>query len=369
VTALDFAIEATDGRARTARVRTVRGEFETPCFMPVGTRATVRTLSSVDLERLGADVVLANTYHLMLRPGSDVIGAVGGLHRFMGWDGHVLTDSGGFQVFSLESGGNVAVDDDGVTFRSVYDGGLQRLTPEGAVAIQERLGADIQMALDVCPPLPSPPEVVRTAVDRTAAWAERARRAHRREGQALFGIVQGGTDTALRAESAERTRALDFDGYGIGGFSVGESRDEMRPALAATTAALPPDRPRYLMGVGDPVGLVDAVAHGVDLFDCVLPTRLARHGTILTGAGRLNLKNAAHATDPSPLDPDCRCEVCERWSRAYLRHLLMVQEPTAARLLTLHNVAWLLGLVARIRTAIRGGTLADLHLELAANWS
>jgi queuine tRNA-ribosyltransferase len=349
-------------------VRTARGEFETPCFMPVGTRATVRTLSSADLERLGAEVVLANTYHLMLRPGAEVIGAVGGLHRFMGWDGHLLTDSGGFQVFSLESGGNVTVDDDGVTFRSVYDGDLQRLTPETAVAIQERIGADIQMVLDVCPPLPSPPEVVRRAVDRTAAWAERARRAHRREGQAQFGIVQGGTDPALRTESAQRTTALGFDGYGIGGFSVGETRDEMRPALAATTAALPADRPRYLMGVGDPLGLVEAVAHGVDLFDCVLPTRLARHGTILTTAGRLNLRNAAHAADAGPLDPECPCEVCGRWSRAYLRHLLMVQEPTAARLLTLHNVAWLLGLVTRMRAAIRAGGLADLHTQLAVNW-
>jgi queuine tRNA-ribosyltransferase len=336
--------------------------------MPVGTRGSVRTLSTADLEDLGAEVVLANTYHLMLRPGADVIAGLGGLHRFMDWSGHLLTDSGGFQVFSLDAGGNVAVDDDGVSFRSVYDGSAHRLTPERAVELQEHLGADIQMVLDVCPPLPSPPEVLRVAVDRTAAWAERARRAHRREGQALFGIVQGGADPELRRESAARTTDIGFDGYGIGGFSVGERRDEMLPALEATTASLPVGQPRYLMGVGDPVGLMEAVACGVDLFDCVLPTRLGRHGTILTDAGRVNLRNAAHATDDGALDPACRCEVCRRWSRAYLRHLLMVQETSAPRLLTLHNVAWLLGLVDRIRAAIRSGTLARVRSQVIAAW-
>jgi queuine tRNA-ribosyltransferase len=234
--------------------------------------------------------------------------------------------------------------------------------------VQEALGADVQMVLDVCPPLPSPPDVVRRAVERTAAWAARARRAHRREGQALFGIVQGGVDEDLRRESAARTVAVGFDGYGIGGFSVGEPRDEMLPALAATLDALPADRPRYLMGVGDPVGIVEAVALGVDLFDCVLPTRLARHGTVLTTAGRLNLRNAANARDAGPLDPACPCPVCGRWSRGYLRHLLSVGEPTAARLLTLHNVAWLLALVGRVRAAVRAGTLAALRAEVAAAW-
>ncbi|MGH9242883.1 MAG: tRNA guanosine(34) transglycosylase Tgt [Acidimicrobiales bacterium] len=360
-----FTREATDGRARVGRVRTARGEFTTPCFMPVGTRGAVRALSSVDLERIGADVVLANTYHLMLRPGADTVAAVGGLHRFMAWNGHLLTDSGGFQVFSLSP----TVDDDGVTFRSTYDGSTHRLTPEAAVEVQEKLGADIQMVLDVCPPLPSAPDVLRMAVERTASWAERARRVHRREGQAIFGIVQGGTDEVLRSESAERTVALGFDGYGIGGLSVGESREEMLPALAATTAALPDDRARYLMGVGDPVGLVEAVACGVDLFDCVLPTRLGRHGTILTDAGRLNLRNAALATDESPLDPTCPCEVCARWSRAYLRHLLSVHELTAPRLLTVHNVAWILRLVDRMREAIRAGTFSAFHADVGAIWS
>jgi queuine tRNA-ribosyltransferase len=365
---VELTIEATDGPARTGRLRTRRGEVPTPCFMPVGTRGTVRTLTAADLEELGAGLVLANTYHLMLRPGVEAVAALGGLHRFMGWDGHLLTDSGGFQVFSLEAGGNVAVDDDGVTFRSVYDGSLHRLTPEAAVDIQERLGADIQMALDVCPALPAAPSVVRLAVERTADWAERARRAHGRPGQALFGIVQGGADPVLRRESAERTVAVGFDGYGIGGFSVGERREDMLPALAATTDALPADRPRYLMGVGDPVGIVEAVARGVDLFDCVLPTRLARHGTILTSGGRLNLRNAAHAADDSPLDPACPCPVCARWSRGYLRHLLIVHEPSAPRLLTLHNVAWLLRLVERIRHAIAGAVLDRLRSELAEVW-
>jgi queuine tRNA-ribosyltransferase len=357
-------IVATDGEARRASVKTARGTYETPCFMPVGTRGAVRTLSSADLEDLGVEVALANTYHLMLRPGVDVVAGVGGLHRFTGWDGHLLTDSGGFQVFSL----NPAVDDDGVTFRSTYDGSLHRLTPERAVAVQELLGADIQMALDVCPPLPSPLPVVRQAVERTVAWARRARQVHRREGQALFGIVQGGVDEALRAESARRTVDIGFDGYGIGGLSVGETRAEMLPALAAALSELPADTPRYLMGVGDPVGMLEAIALGVDQFDCVLPTRLARHGTVLTGAGRLHLRNAVHQADDGPLDPGCPCPVCGRWSRSYLRHLLMVGEPTALRLLTLHNLAFLLGLVARARDAIAAGTLAALRAEVAAVW-
>jgi queuine tRNA-ribosyltransferase len=332
--------------------------------MPVGTRAAVRTLSSTDLEDMGAELVLANTYHLMLRPGADVIARLGGLHRFWGWDGHVLTDSGGYQVFSLSPD----VDDDGVTFRSTYDGTMHRLTPEDAVAVQEQLGADIQMVLDVCPPLPSPPEVVRTAVERTAAWAARARRAHRREGQALFGIVQGGVDEALRVESARRTVEVGFDGYAIGGLSVGESREELLSALDAAAAELPADRPRYLMGVGDPVGLAEAVALGVDLFDCVLPTRLARHATVLTSAGRLSLRNAANRDDDGPLDPTCACTVCGRWSRAYLRHLHLVGEPGAARLLTIHNLTWLFTLVGRLREAVATGTLAGLRAELTATW-
>jgi queuine tRNA-ribosyltransferase len=276
----------------------------------------------------------------------------------------MLTDSGGYQVFSLRP----EVDDLGVTFRSTYDGSSHRLTPEGAVAVQEQLGADIQMALDICPALPSTPEVLRAAVDRTADWAGRARRAHRREGQAIFGIVQGGADQALRAESAARTVAWAFDGYGIGGLSVGEPRSEMLPALAAALSELPADQPRYLMGVGDPVSIVEAVALGVDMFDCVLPSRLGRHGTALTSAGKVQIRGAAMARDDRPVDDACPCRTCARHSRAYLRHLFMVGEPSGPRLLTWHNLVWQLGLMETIRAAVAEGQLAALRAHLAATW-
>jgi queuine tRNA-ribosyltransferase len=362
--ALTITVDHQCGAARAARITTARGSFRTPCFMPVGTRGSVRAMSTADVEALGAEVMLANTYHLMLRPGADTVAALGGIHGFAAWPHHVLTDSGGYQVFSLDP----SVDDDGVTFRSTYDGSLHRLTPEDAVRVQGQLGADIQMVLDVCPPLPSPHDVVRLAMERTAMWAARARAVDRDPGQALFGIVQGGVDAALRRESAQRTVALDFDGYGIGGLSVGEPRDEMLPALAAAISALPADRPRYLMGLGDPVGLVEAVALGVDLFDCVLPTRLARHGSVLTDAGRIQIRNAAFARDGGPLDASCPCDVCRRYSRAYLRHLLQVGEPAALRLLTWHNLAWTLRLVARARDAIAANRLDELRHEVAAVW-
>ncbi len=324
----------------------------------------VRTLDARDLSDLGADVLLANTYHLMLRPGADIVAGAGGLHGFNGWDGHMLTDSGGYQVFSL----GPHVDDEGVTFRSTYDGSIHRLTPEGAVGIQEALGADIQMALDICPALPARGEVLRLAVERTAAWAARARRAHRREGQAIFGIVQGGTELALRAESAARTAELSFDGYGIGGLSVGEPRSQMLPALAAALAELPSDRPRYLMGVGDPVSIVEAVALGVDMFDCVLPTRLGRHGTALTSTGKVQIRGAALAHDQGPIDQSCLCRTCQLHSRAYLRHLFMVAEPSGPRLLTWHNLAWQLRLMADIRAAVAAGRLTELRARLAVTW-
>ena len=366
---LHLEVEATDGAARTGRVVTARGFFRTPAFMPVGTRATVRTLTSTDLEELGAEVILGNTYHLMLKPGADLVAEMGGLHGFADWHGHVLTDSGGYQIFSLEP----KVTDDGATFRSTYDGSTHHLTPERSVEIQQQLGADITMVLDVCPPLPSPTSTIRAAVDRSALWAARAKVANapaRAEGstQAQFGIVQGGVDVALRVESAARTVEIDFDGYGIGGLSVGEPRHEMLPALDATTAVLPVDRPRYLMGVGDPVSLVEAVALGVDMFDCVLPTRLARHGTILTSQGRLNLRNARFARDPEPLEPGCACPTCARWSRAYLRHLLSVNEPTVARLSTLHNVHWLLRLMDGARDAIVAGRFDAFRAAVVEVW-
>lgn len=365
---LSMEVTARSGRARSGVVVTSRGEVTTPCFMPVGTRGVVRTLSAADLDDLGVQVVLGNTYHLMLKPGVDIIKTLGGLHDFTGWSGHLLTDSGGYQIFSLEPGGNVNLDDDGVTFRSTYDGGTHRLTPEDAVEVQTALGSDIQMVLDVCAPLPSPPEVLRLAVDRTAAWARRARAAflaHDRPQLSQFGIVQGGTDPALRRESAERTVSIGFDGYAVGGLSVGESRAEMLDTLAATLELLPEDRPRYVMGLGDPVGVVEAVALGADLFDCVLPTRFARHGSILSSAGRYNLKRAENARSDAPLDETCACSVCGRWSRAYLRHLLVVDEPTAGRLLTIHNVWWTLRLVEEIRAAIGTGALEGVRSRLA----
>jgi queuine tRNA-ribosyltransferase len=364
---LDFTIDARCGTARTGTVTTARGTFRTPCFMPVGTRGAVRTLSSADLEDLGAEVILGNTYHLMLRPGADVVAGCGGLHGFMDWRRHVLTDSGGYQVFSLEP----QVDDEGATFASTYDGSPHHLTPEGAVDAQVLLGSDIQMVLDVCPPLPSPLEVIRSAVDRTALWAERARKtflAHERPDLSQFGIVQGGVDAGLRAESAARTVAMGFEGYAVGGLSVGEDRSEMLPALAATVAGLPEGRPRYFMGLGDPLGIVDVVGLGVDMFDCVLPTRLGRHGTMLTSAGRLNLRNRRFAADAGPIDEACACPVCARWSRAYLRHLLSVDEPTAPRLLTIHNVHWTFELVRVVRRAIAEGSLVALRAELAEHW-
>lgn len=368
---MTLAIEVTHRleRARAGTIRTARGEISTPCFMPVGTRGAVRTLSAADLDDLGAQIVLGNTYHLMLKPGAEVIGRLGGLHGFAGWDGHVLTDSGGYQVFSLDPGGNVRLDDDGVTFRSTYDGGTHRLTPASAVAIQTLLGADVQMVLDVCAPLPSPPEVLRLAVERTATWAARARAEFLgldRPELSQFGIVQGGTDVVLRVESAQRTVAVGFDGYAVGGLSVGESRDEMLATLADTLPHLPEDAPRYLMGLGDPIGMVEAIALGVDLFDCVLPTRFARHGTILSTAGRYNLKRAENADDSAPLDAECGCPVCARWSRAYLRHLITVDEPTAPRLLTLHNVWWTLRLVEEVRCAIQAGSLDAVRARVRA---
>jgi queuine tRNA-ribosyltransferase len=362
--AVNVDLEATDGAARAGIARTARGSYRTPCFMPVGTRGTVKHLSATDLDQLGVQIVLGNTYHLMLRPGAEVVAELGGLGRFSGWDGLTLTDSGGFQVFSLDP----AVDDDGVTFRSTYDGSLHRLTPESAVATQEVLGADIQMALDVCPPLPSAVATIRLAVERTSAWAKRARSAHTRDDQALFGIVQGGTDLALRTESGQRTVELDFDGYGIGGLSVGETRAEMLPALAAALAVLPIDRPRYLMGVGDPASLIEAVSFGVDQFDCVMQTRLGRHGVALTRDGRLQVKNARHRDSDDPVDPSCGCTVCARHSRGYLRHLFQVGEPSASRLLSLHNLAWTLALMDSMRAAIVAGRLEQLRREVLAVW-
>jgi queuine tRNA-ribosyltransferase len=358
-------VSATDGAARAGIVTLARGTYVTPTFMPVGTRGAIKYLSAQDYEQLGAQIVLGNTYHLMLRPGANTVARFGGLGAFAGWKGLTLTDSGGFQVFSLEPD----VDDEGVTFTSTYDGSKHRFTPESAVATQELLGADIQMALDVCPPLPSTQEVVREALRRTTMWAARARAAHQRTDQSLFGIVQGGIDAGMRRESAQQIVSLDFDGYGIGGLSVGETREEMLPALAAALAELPMDRPRYLMGVGDPASMIEAIALGVDQFDCVLQTRLGRHGTALTSQGRVNLKRAEFVESDEPIDNECNCMVCQRHSRGYVRHLFQVGEPTASRLVSYHNVAWTLALMDQARSAIIAGTFQSLRKQVLDVWA
>jgi queuine tRNA-ribosyltransferase len=358
-------VSALDGAARAGIVTLARGTYVTPTFMPVGTRGAVKYLSATDYEQLGAQIVLGNTYHLMLRPGADVVERFGGLGSFAGWKGLTLTDSGGFQVFSLEPD----VDDDGVTFVSTYDGSKHRFTPESAVATQEQLGADIQMALDVCPPLPSSDEVVREALRRTTLWAARAHAAHQRTDQSLFGIVQGGISETLRRESAKQISALQFDGYGIGGLSVGETREQMLPALAAAIAELPTDQPRYLMGVGDPASMIEAIGLGVDQFDCVLQTRLGRHGTALTAQGRVNLKRAEFTRSDEPLDSTCQCMVCRSHTRGYLRHLFQVNEPTASRLVSLHNLAWTIALMSEARSAIIAGTFSALRNRVLDVWA
>lgn len=363
--AVKFRETAHEQSARAGVATTSRGDYETPCFMPVGTRGAIRHLSAQDYEELGARIVLGNTFHLMLRPGAKVIADLGGLGAFAGWKGLTLTDSGGFQVFSL----NPDVDDDGVSFRSTYDGSMHRFTPESAVVTQELIGADIQMVLDVCAPLPSSDQVIRLALERTSNWAARAKATHRRTDQSLFGIVQGGIDANLRRESAKLTADLDFDGYGIGGLSVGETREQMLFALAAAVEHLPKDRPRYLMGVGDPASLVEAVNLGVDQFDCVIQTRIGRHGTALTSNGKLNITRSEFTTSHDPIDSKCDCSVCKRHTRGYIRHLFQVNEPTAARLVSIHNIAFTLNLMRQMRDAITNGNFSVLRKSLLEVWA
>lgn len=362
--ALSMNVTHTDGAARAGQITTARGTIQTPVFMPVGTKAAVKTLDTSDLERLGPPIVLANTYHLMDRPGADLIEECGGLHNFMDWAGHLLTDSGGYQIFSLES----KITEESAVFKSAYDGRRLELSPEKSVKIQEQLGADIAMVLDVCTALPATREKIQADMERTHRWAERSREAHTRTDQNQFGIVQGGVDTELREISAKAIVDIGFDGYAIGGLSVGESREDMVPALRAAIQHLPADKPRYFMGLGDPIGLIEAVRNGVDMFDCVLPTRLARHGTALTNQGRLNLKNAKFVNDQRPIDPTFEHPLSGRYSRAYLRHLLVTNESTGGRILTLHNLAWLAALTERMRSAIVAGRFDQLRDEVWAQW-
>ena len=367
-----FTLTHTDSGARRGILKTSRGDIETPVFMPVGTQGTVKALTSQHLEEIGASIILGNTYHLMLRPGDELIARRGGLHRFVGWKKPILTDSGGYQVFSLAE--RRKIDENGVEFRSHLDGSTHLLTPESAVDIQINLGSDIAMVLDECPALPSTPQVIERSLELTARWAKRCRERfvekkipgpfgetvpslHRSQ----FGIVQGGTFADLRAKSAELTVSIGFEGYAIGGLSVGEPNETMYKVVEATTPLLPVDQPRYLMGVGTPIDLVECVARGVDMFDCVMPTRNARNGQLFTSEGPLNIKNAQFSEDDGPVDPACGCYTCRNFSRAYLRHLYASGEMTGGTLNTLHNLSFYLDTMRRIREAIAFGRFEDFR--------
>ena len=346
---------ATDGAARTGWLDTPHGRVRTPAFMPVGTRAAVKAVDTEDLKGANVEILLANTYHLMLRPGSELVAKLEGLHNFMAWDGPILTDSGGFQIFSLDP----KIDESGATFKSVYDGSRVQLTPEEAIAVQEHLAADIAMVLDICVALPAPIKTVEADMRRTLRWAERCLAAHNKSDQELFGIVQGGVDPDLRAESASETAALGFGGFGIGGLSVGESPEDRNLALEAAVSQLPADKPRYVMGLGDTNGLLESIARGADMFDCVIPTRVARHGKALSAKGDFNLNQARFESDDSPIDGDCLCHTCATYSRAYLRHLIRMKELSAHRLLTIHNLFYTLDLVAGAAQAVEDQNLGS----------
>ena len=358
MTGFSFTIDATDGAARTGVIATPRGEIRTPAFMPVGTAGTVKAMFPEDVRATGADIILGNTYHLMLRPGAERIERLGGLRAFMNWPGPILTDSGGFQVMSLAKLRTVGAD--GVTFRSHLDGSAHVLTPERAVAIQHALGSTITMVLDECVRLPAERDAIQRSLALTHAWAARCKQAFTpRPGHGLFGIVQGGTDEGLRSESAAALTAIGFDGYAIGGLAVGEPQAEMFRVIEATAPLLPADRPRYLMGVGKPADLVGAVLRGIDMFDCVLPTRSGRTGQAFTWSGTLNLRNARHADDPAPLDAACACPTCRGYGRAYLHHLVKSGEILGAMLLTWHNLHHYQMIMAGLRRAIRERRVAE----------
>ncbi|MBN2387165.1 MAG: tRNA guanosine(34) transglycosylase Tgt [Anaerolineales bacterium] len=360
-----YTLTARSGRARAGIFHTPHGALLTPVFAPVGTQAAVKALTPAQVAELEASLVLANTYHLYLRPGDERIRTLGGLHEFMQWPGPILTDSGGFQVFSL--GRTNRIDDDGVTFRSHIDGSTHRFTPEKSILIQENLGADIIMAFDECAD-PNDHTYIKKAMERTHRWAERSLQAKTRPDQALFGIVQGGVDPHLRAASAAFISSLPFLGVAIGGLSVGETKAEMHATLDVVAPLLPEDRPRYLMGVGTPEDLIEGVRRGVDLFDCVLPTRLARHHAVFSPEGRLNLMNAAFAGDDRPIDPTCDCYTCRTFSRAYLRHLIAAKELLAGTLLSIHNLRALVHLMAEMRQAIQAGNFEELVPEYLRKW-
>lgn len=348
-------------RARLGELTTPHGVVETPIFMPVGTQATVKTMTPEEVKETGGRLILSNTYHLYLRPGHDLIKEAGGLHKFMNWDGPILTDSGGFQVFSL--GPLRTITEDGVEFRSHIDGSKHFFTPEKVMEIEQALGADIAMAFDECAPYPCDKEYAVAALERTTRWAERCKKAHTRKDQALFGIVQGGVFTDLRERSARELIALDFPGYGIGGLSVGEPKELMYEVLDQLMPIMPEDKPRYLMGVGSPDCLIEGVVRGIDMFDCVLPTRIARNGTVFTRNGKLTVRNAEYARDFSPMDKHCNCYACQNYSRAYIRHLIKTDEILGIRLTTIHNLHFLQDLMENIRQAIREDRLLAYREE------
>jgi queuine tRNA-ribosyltransferase len=350
-----FELKATENNARVGVFQTSHGALETPVFAPVGTQATVKAVTPAQLDEAGASLVLANTYHLYLRPGADIVAEMGGLHEFMQWPKPMLTDSGGFQVFSLSDTNKV--DEDGVTFKSHIDGSMHRFTPESSIQIQEKLGADIIMAFDECAD-PNNETYIQRSMQRTHVWAERCLKAKTRTDQALFGIVQGGVSPELRVQSAEFISSLGFPGHAIGGLSVGETKSEMHAMLEVVNEVLPKEKPRYLMGVGSPEDLINGILRGVDIFDCVLPTRLARHAAAFTPTGRINLMNAAFSRDSHPLDDTCDCYACRHFTRAYIRHLVVAKEMLASTLISIHNVHFLISLVKRSRAAIQDQNFA-----------
>jgi queuine tRNA-ribosyltransferase len=368
MTEFGWTHEATDGTARAGTLRTAHGEVQTPVFMPVGTAATVKAMTADAVRATGASIVLGNTYHLMLRPGAERVAKLGGLHRFMDWPGPILTDSGGFQIMSLDQ--LRTLDADGVTFRSHLDGSKHRLTPERAIAIQDQLDATITMVLDECTAFPATHVQAETSMAMSMRWAQRCRTAFReREGYALFGIVQGGIYPDLRKVSAGALTDIGFEGYAIGGLAVGEGQAAMFETLEATVPHLPTGRPRYLMGVGTPDDLIGAVQRGVDMFDCVMPTRAGRTGRAFTSQGVLNMRNARHAEDAGPIDPACRCPACSRHSRAYLHHLFKTQEMLGPMLLTWHNLTYYQDVMRGLRNAILGGTLDAFARATRSRWS